>query len=172
MPIGIKAILGLLIVLLIGLCGARVQAWRDNQAMETLKAQYASEKQAIADATTKQMQQAAAREHTLHGQLAVNDANHYRELHNAQIQLDALRARLNRGTQRMFVRVQAPADCGHVSDHSAGTGMGDGETYAQLDPTTASSLAGLAAEGDAAIIQLKWFQDREPLIQQALQSSQ
>ena len=80
------------------------------------------------------------------------DAEYFKELTNARIENDKLRADLATGTKRVSVAVRS---CKAATTAS----VDDATSTAELDPKVAADLAGIATDGDAAIRQLTALQE-------------
>lgn len=89
---------------------------------------------------------------TMQARIAEIDAKHTEEMSNARAENDKLRLDLATGTKRVRVAVR---DCRPTET----TGMDDAYGTAELDGKAAADLAGIAADGDAAIRQLTALQE-------------
>lgn len=89
---------------------------------------------------------------TMQAKVAELDAKHMEEMSNARAENDKLRLDLATGTKRVRVAVRdcRPAETASMDD-AAGT--------AELSGAIAESMAGIAADGDAAIRQLTALQE-------------
>lgn len=96
---------------------------------------------------------------TIQAKIAELDAKHTEEMSNARAENDKLRLDLATGTKRVRVAVR---DCRPAET----AGMGDAASTAELDGATSAALAGIAADGDAAIRQLTALQEWVRLNQQ------
>lgn len=88
----------------------------------------------------------------MQAKIAEIDAKHTEEMNNARAENDKLRLDLAAGTKRVRVAVR---DCRPAET----TGMDDAASTAELDGKVAAALAGIAADGDAAIRQLTALQE-------------
>ena len=89
--------------------------------------------------------------------LAAIDKKHYEEYSNAQKENADLLARLAAGTDRVYIRTKT--NCGGLPGTATAARVDDETGYAELDPAVAADLAGIAADGDAAIRQLTALQE-------------
>lgn len=89
---------------------------------------------------------------TMQVRIAAIDSKHTEEMNNARAENDKLRLDLADGTKRVRVAVR---DCKAASTAS----MDDAAGTAELDGKIAADLAGIAADGDAAIRQLTALQE-------------
>lgn len=89
--------------------------------------------------------------------LADLDKKHYEEYSNAQRENADLRARIAAGGDRVYVRTKTA--CSGESGSTTAARVDDAAGYAELDPTDAANLIGIAADGDAAIRQLTALQE-------------
>lgn len=89
---------------------------------------------------------------TMQAKLSALDAKHTEELNHARAENDKLRTDLAAGSKRVRVAVTdcKPATTARVDDAAS---------TAELDPKVAADLAGIAADGDAAIRQLTALQE-------------
>lgn len=89
---------------------------------------------------------------TMRTRLEALDAKHTEELNHARAENDKLRTDLAAGAKRVRVAVTdcKPAEAARVDDAAS---------TAELDPKVAADLAGIAADGDAAIRQLTALQE-------------
>lgn len=88
----------------------------------------------------------------IQAKIAELDAKHTEEMNNARAENDKLRLDLAAGTKRVRVSVR---DCRPAE----AAGMDDAASTAELDGATSAALAGIAADGDAAIRQLTALQE-------------
>lgn len=89
---------------------------------------------------------------TMQAKLSALDAKHTEELNHARAENDKLRTDLAAGTKRVRVAV---TDC----KPTTAARVDDAASTAELDQKVASDLAGIAADGDAAIRQLTALQE-------------
>lgn len=136
----LKWIGGVLLFVMAFVAGWAANGWRIGSEVDRLKAQYAT-------ALQQSEQEARAKERALRADHDENQKKHEKEMQNAKMEMDKLRARIHRGA----VRLSVPASACTVSDNP---GTGDRETRAELDPTTADDLVAIAADGDNAVREL------------------
>ena len=142
--IGIACLLaGLITGLIAGWLG---NGWRLNAQIEATAAEHAQ-------AIQKAEQEARAKE--LAWQSAHNElqAQHEKERKDAESKIADLRRRVQSGAVRMSVNATA-------CTVSTNTGTGTVQTRAELDPKDADDLIAIAADGDAAILELNLCVDK------------
>lgn len=97
---------------------------------------------------------ALAYEKVLTGKIADIDKKRIDEKEKADAEIARLRADIADGSKRLYVKAKCP-----TGNQPAGSGMGNGETTAELDAATANALVGITSDGDNAIRQLSACQD-------------
>jgi len=112
----------------------------------------------VSDTATAAAQKYLAQETKWQQQISAADQAAEKANENAQAQEVALRTRLATGSQRVWVRAQCTAGGGNVPNGAGAADVGNAPGYAELDPATASDLAGIAADGDDAIRELTALQ--------------
>jgi prophage endopeptidase len=85
--------------------------------------------------------------------IAQIDENRTKESKDAQKEITTLRDRIRSGERRLYIKATCP------TEGSGGSGVGNGETRAEINRADAENLITIAGEGDAAIIQLGAAQD-------------
>jgi hypothetical protein len=154
---------GVLAAFLVGLAGGAAGAWwvqqqRLDAQVGQLTAAHAQAMQAVANEAATAASAAEARQTELQQQVAAVDAQHSKEMQDAQAQNDQLRAAVAAGSRRLSVAARCPAAAGRsgVPAGAAPAGVGDGSAAQRvdLDPATAGRLLAIAAAGDKAIRQL------------------
>lgn len=91
----------------------------------------------------------------LSDQLAALQAANLKGHADAKRSTETLVADIRAGRVRLSVPVQAPgAAHGHQGSGAGGAGAGPGQAFAELDPAAGASLVAIAADGDAAILDL------------------
>lgn len=121
---------------------ARIEAQRDEDMKR------------LSDAATAAALRAVEIQTALENQVAELDARRSKELQDAKTKADALRAELRAGVKRVSIAGRCATNGSGVSNSTTSTSLGDAAGRAELDPAAAEALAGIAADGDAAIRQL------------------
>lgn len=133
------------------IAGWLVNGWRVSSSVESLKAQYASEKEQV-EKDARKREQAIVK---AYGDL---EAEYKKEKENAQTKIADLRKRIQSGTVRLSIPTNMSDD----------TGLADRKTRTELDGETADSLVAIAADGDAAIADLNLCIDKYNKIKKTL----
>lgn len=153
-PTWVKALAALAVTALIFGAGWYV---RSNIAEADISALTAGYDKAAADASEK----ARKDEHKMADTVAQLDTRE-KELTDAKHENDTLRHALetggNPGGKRVYVRATCPASSG-LPAAAGSPGVDDGSGYAQLDPKTASDMAGITGDGDSEILKLNSLQE-------------
>lgn len=91
----------------------------------------------------------------LSDQLAALQSDNLKGHADAKRSTETLIADIRAGRVRLSVPVQAPgAAHGHQGSGAGGASPGPGQAFAELDPAAGASLVAIAADGDAAILDL------------------
>ncbi len=144
-----------------GIGGYGAYHWQEV-ALQTEKLAHANDLKAVSDAAAAAEAQHIATEQALQAQLAQSDAEHFKELTDAQTTNDALRTAVADGTRRLSIAVAAdPAVRSGVPAPARPTGLGNGAggQRAFLDRSTAEALVAIAATADRYKAQLGACQD-------------
>ncbi|MBB6595752.1 lysis protein, partial [Ralstonia solanacearum] len=93
-------------------------------------------------------------------------ARHYEELNNAKSENARLAAALAAGTRQLSIRARCTASADGLPSAAGGAGLGDGAaTTAVLYGEDAADIQALVADADAVTAALRFFQERERVIQ-------
>lgn len=153
-----RAMLKIALPFAIGLMvGLAVNAWRYGADIADLKAQYAVERQTLAEAHAKQLQDALAKQKAAEARVAALDEQHTKELSDAQAENNRLRDAVADGERRLRIKANCPAANG-VSETSGASGVADDGTV-ELDRETGSLVFSLRSDLIRARAMIRGLQD-------------
>ena len=137
----------------------RVQDWRYDAQIASLKTAHAETLREIADKTSKASDAVRKYEAGVADQLADKDATHYKELTHAQSETARMRACVAAGTcgVRIITRTAACAAGGDVPQDAGACGMGDGAVA--LDDAAANRVLDLRESVSADAAKLAYLQE-------------
>ena len=144
-----------------GAGGYTTYHWQEV-ALQTERLAHASDLKAVSDAAAAAEAQHIATEQKLQAQLAQSDAEHFKELTDAQIANDDLRSAVAAGTRQLSISVATnPSGSGGVSAPAAAGRLvhGAAASRAVIDRGTAEALVAIAAKADRFKAQLSACQD-------------
>jgi len=114
-------------------------------------------------ADTQEKYRVEAQEQYARNQAAIAeiDKTHFKELQNAQANIDQLNAAIAAGTRKLYVKAKCKPSA------TAGSGLDNGGSDAELDGSTAQALIAITSDGDRAIRKLTacqaiLMQERKP----------
>jgi hypothetical protein len=144
-----------------GTGGYTTYHWQEV-ALQTEIAAHQRDLKAVSDAAAVAEAEHIATEQKLQAQLAQSDAEHFKELTDAQVANDDLRASVVAGTRQLSISVATNASGGSRVPPAASTGgVGHGSTAGRaiIDRGTAEALVAIAARADRYKAQLGACQD-------------
>lgn len=154
---GCLVLAGLLGVSRVQLAGARADGATAGLAVAQGAAELAGVRADIAEQREKFEREARAKEQQQREALDGVAAEFHQELQNAQTSFDRTVADLRNGAVRVQRRLQCPPVADAASGGSTGAASGSvdhGAAYTGLTDADVEAALGIAADGDAAIVQL------------------
>ncbi len=159
------------IALLLGALAGAASAWawqanRYERDIATLKRDQSEKDRLQARADETQLRDEREKRAGLERQLGDLDTRHYEELNNAKSENARLAAALATGTRQLSIRARCAAPADGLPSAASGAGLGDGATAtAVLYGEDAADIQALIADADAIAAALRFFQDRDRLVQ-------
>ncbi len=137
----------------------QAQAWRYGRQLagqeQALVQQRLDQAEALHNLLLAEREQRLSLEQRLHD----SDAQHFKELTDAQDAQARLRDRLATSDLRLSVLVERSAGCAAVPAATGTGGVDDGPVRARLDPAHARRIIAITDAGDRGLIALRACQD-------------
>lgn len=142
---------------------------RGEQAGRTaVQAEWERERNANARLVLHAIERRDDAQRALDTALAQRDSQHAKEIDHVQQEREALREQLRTGAVRVSVPTRVPECPAAGSGHQPGRAAAEPvPAHAELDPAFAQDLAGITADGDAAIVDLNACIDRYSAVRAA-----
>ncbi len=145
--------------MLMGCSGTAAWVWQANSYEKRLAVQPANHEldlSSISSAGAVMLQAEQVKRLALESELAANDQEHYKDLHNVQRMQARLRDRLATSDLRLSVILDRAATIGGLSVQpgSPAGSLVHGAARAQLDPAHAQRIVGIAGDGDRGLVAL------------------